>query len=51
MKIINALKVQGNLAQGNALGREISPSVSPCKGRIKAAFTLPFQGVIMFEVS
>ena len=41
MKFNNALKVQGNLAQGNALGCNIPYSISPCKGRIKAAFTLP----------
>ena len=48
MRFMNALKVQGNLAQGNALGQMAPPSISPCKGRIKAAFTLPFQGIIVF---
>lgn len=30
----NALKVQDNLAQGNALGCKMPYFVSPCKGRI-----------------
>lgn len=38
-----ALKVQGNLAQGNALGHKIPLLVSPCKGRIKTRLYCPFR--------
>jgi len=50
MRFNNALKVQGTLARGNALGCSALYSVPPCKGRINAAFTLPLQGVTMFWV-
>ena len=49
MRFMNALKVQGTLAQGNALGCKIVPPASPCKGRIKGIFTLPLQGVIILR--
>jgi len=37
-QIIYALKVQGPLAQGNALGCSAPYSIPPCKGRIRTAF-------------
>lgn len=36
-KIIIALKVRRNIAQGNALGCQNILPASPCKGRIRAA--------------
>lgn len=43
MKPLIALKVQGNLAQGNALGLKAQSPTSPCKGRITVRLYCPFR--------